>query len=853
MLRIAQTPRHGKRRLRKRLLGFMGAVAVMLLFVPGIASAADPVIAGAGDISCGTSNSSYNGGLGNATACRQKYTSDLLVAGGYAAVFTLGDNINDSGSLSNFQQAYDPTWGRVKAITHPNLGNHEGTSASGYCTYFGAAAHCNSNGTQAGAGFYSWDIGAWHVVVINSNCTAVGGCDVGSAQYAWLQRDLAAHPAACTLAYWHHPRFSSGHDGSNTFMQPIWKLFYDNGGDVVLSGHSHDYERFAPMDGTGSLNRSDGMRQFVVGTGGAFFTGFGSAAPNSEVRNNTTFGVLALTLHATSYDWRFVPEAGKTFTDAGSQSCRGPGGGATDSQPPSPPTALGATASSGLASLSWTAADDNVGVVGYDILRGPAGGALAKVGESTGTTFADTTVIAGQSYDYQVVARDAAGNVSQPSNKVTVTVPSGGGTSTLSFTPVADASVKQASPTSNFGTSTSLNSDGGSGVAMESYLRFTVSGVGSAGVNSARLRVYVPSDGTTDGPAIYACVDATCSTWSETAITWNTRPARSSTATTDTGRIAGGSFVEYDVTPLIHGDGTYTLVIGPTPTTDGVVFSSRQTTTNKPQLLVATGGGATDSQPPSPPTALGATASSGLASLSWTAADDNVGVVGYDILRGPAGGALAKVGESTGTTFADTTVIAGQSYDYQVVARDAAGNVSQPSGKVTVTVPSGGGTSTLSFTPVADASVKQASPTSNFGTSTSLNSDSGSGVAMESYLRFTVSGVGSAGVSSAKLRVYVPSDGTADGPGVYACVDATCSNWSETAITWNTRPARSSTATADTGRIAGGSFVEYDVTPLIRGDGTYTLVIGPTPTTDGVVFSSRQATTNKPQLLVGTG
>jgi chitodextrinase len=208
----------------------------------------------------------------------------------------------------------------------------------------------------------------------------------------------------------------------------------------------------------------------------------------------------------------------------------------------------------------------------------------------------------------------------------------------------------------------------------------------------------------------------------------------------------------------------------------------------------------------------------------------------------------AKIATTTGTTFTDTTVTAGQAYDYQVVARDAAGNLSAPSNKVTVTAV--GGTSTLTFSPVADSSVKQASPSTNYGTSASLNSDSGSGVAMESYVRFTVSGVGSATVRSAKLRLYVPSDATADGPGIYACTASACSTWTESGITWNTRPARATTATAETGRISAGTWVEYDVTPLVHGDGTYTLVIGPTPTTDGVNFSSRQATTNRPQLVI---
>jgi hypothetical protein len=460
---------------------------------------ADPVVFAAGDIACDPTDSAFNGGAGTAAACRQLDTSNLTA--GATAVLALGDLQYNNGSLSNFQRSYNASWGRFKASTIPVIGNHEGitaTGGAGFCAYFGAAAHCNSGGRQGNAVFYSVDVGTWHVVVLNSNCTAAGGCGVRSAQYQWLASDLASHPRACTLAAWHHPRWSTGHDGSNAFMQPIWKLLYDNGADLVLAGHSHDYERFAPIDGSGVVNQADGMRSFVVGTGGAHFTGLGaSVAPGSELRNNNSFGVLRLDLHATSYDWNFLPVSGMTLSDSGHQNCRGGGAG-------------------------WT------------------GG--------------------------------------------------GGGRTLGPFRASADAAVKQASPTANFGTSTSLNADRGTGARAESYARFNVSGVAGRPVTSAKLRLYVNGNGATAGPGIYGCIAAAaCAAWSESGITWATRPARAPTATATTGAITAPTWVEWEVTPLISGDGTYTLVVGPTPTTDGVGFRSDEATTNKPELVVTVG------------------------------------------------------------------------------------------------------------------------------------------------------------------------------------------------------------------------------------------------------------------------
>ncbi len=285
---------------------------------------ADPIIAAAGDIACDPASSSFNGGYGSSSSCRQKYTSDLLLSG-VDRVLTLGDNQYENGALTKFRSSYDKSWGRVKSITRPAIGNHEYyvSGASGYFDYFNGTGVTTGPAGSRGKGYYSYDVGSWHVIALNSNCSRMGsgGCAAGSAQEKWLRADLAANPRKCTLAYWHHPRYSSGSHGNNTAVNPLWKALYAAGADVVLSGHDHDYERFAPQNPYSGADAARGIRQFVVGVGGKGHYQFSSVKPNSQVRNGKTFGVLKLTLRPASYDWRFVPEAGKTFTDSGSTAC----------------------------------------------------------------------------------------------------------------------------------------------------------------------------------------------------------------------------------------------------------------------------------------------------------------------------------------------------------------------------------------------------------------------------------------------------------------------------------------------------------------------------------------------------
>jgi hypothetical protein len=287
-----------------------GLVGIALLVIASVlaflesraAEAADPVLVGAGDIAhCSTATD-------EATA--------KLLDGISGTVFTLGDNAYNSGATAEFKNCYGPTWGRHKARTKPTVGNHEyyTSGASGYFGYFGAAAGDPSKG------YYSYDRGSWHVIALNSNCSKVS-CAAGSPQEAWLRADLANHPNKCTLAYFHAPLYSSGEHGNQAHVRPFWKALYQANADLVLSGHDHSYERFAPQDPYGAFDSARGIREFVVGTGGTYLRPFGTIKPNSQSRNSGAHGVLKLTLHPGSYDWKFVPVAGKTFTDSGTTAC----------------------------------------------------------------------------------------------------------------------------------------------------------------------------------------------------------------------------------------------------------------------------------------------------------------------------------------------------------------------------------------------------------------------------------------------------------------------------------------------------------------------------------------------------
>jgi hypothetical protein len=281
----------------------VACVAAALTAAPGSGQTRTVTLVGAGDIaSCSQKNDS-------ATA--------RLLGNIPGTVYTLGDNVQGQGDINEFRNCYDPTWGKYKKRTKPSVGNHEYITAGAkpYYNYFGWRAG------KPGRGYYSYDRGSWHIVVLNSNCNKVGGCERRSAQGRWLRNNLKRNPSRCTLAYFHHPLYASGTSSDAPEVRPLWRMLHDRRADVILNGHAHRYERFAPMT-PGGTRSANGIRQFIVGTGGEPGGDYdGPDHPNMQVMKRNTPGVLKLGLRAESYAWKFVPIAGKTFTDSGTTGC----------------------------------------------------------------------------------------------------------------------------------------------------------------------------------------------------------------------------------------------------------------------------------------------------------------------------------------------------------------------------------------------------------------------------------------------------------------------------------------------------------------------------------------------------
>jgi hypothetical protein len=283
----------------------------------------DPKVAAAGDIACAPPATRTS------SRCHHQATANLLAAGDYDAVVPVGDLQYECGQPAAYTAVYDPSWGQVKSKTRPVHGDHEYTGpgcstpgSAGYYGYFAGAASPNQPGcVSACQGYYSYQLGSWHVVVLNTDCGQVGGCGSTDPQGRWLAADLAAHRNQCILAFWHLPRWNypGGLSGSSSYFA---SALYNAGAEVVVSGNNHFYARFRPQTPGGAHDPVNGIRQFIVGTGGKSLHGFsGTPEPDVEKSQNTTYGILELTLHPGSYSWRFVPEAGRTFTDTGTNPC----------------------------------------------------------------------------------------------------------------------------------------------------------------------------------------------------------------------------------------------------------------------------------------------------------------------------------------------------------------------------------------------------------------------------------------------------------------------------------------------------------------------------------------------------
>jgi hypothetical protein len=674
------------------------------------ARAADPLVTAVGDMACPPTNPSYNSGNGTSTKCRQRYVSDLVVAAAPAGLLDLGDNQYDNGELANYNSVYHPTFGRSNGVVFPSIGNAEyGTAnAQGFFDYFnnqGVIARIRAGGGDASnispGGYYSFNIGSWHLIALNSNCgeTGVGGCGSGSAQEVWLKSDLAAHPNQCTLAYWHHPRFNSGTLGNDATYSAFWNALYNARADVVLNGHgNHHYERNAAQTPAGIADPTSGIREFIVSTGGESHGTPPGTPGNSgvlQVADYTSYGVLKLTLHPSSYDWQFVPEVGGSFTDSGTGTCHS----AAVSRPSAP--ALSATAAESAANLSWTASSNGgSAITNYKVYRGTAAGGetlLTTLGNVT--SYTDNAVTNGTRYYYRVSAVNSVGEGTQ-SNEVSV-VPSppvpfpstgvldsfaraagslGSNWQSPGLQDPATVTIKSSGITgADTGAGSATWSAATFGADQEAYL--TVPTLPAAG-QFLQIAGRVSNLTTSNVSCYFLRVTPSTSTWD---IREKINGAASGSLKTFTAPFAAGDSMGLRLngqTLTVYrkpGSGAWTSIGSATNadiTTAGYLSFTLGDTAARGGAFG--GGNLSTASVPGTPT-LTATAGDATVHLGWTApANGGAAIANYKIYRGTAAGAetlLTTVGNVS--SYDDNTAVDGTKYYYRVSAVNSIGEGTQ--------------------------------------------------------------------------------------------------------------------------------------------------------------------------------